>query len=97
MLVEQTRGQLHSSEDIREVVGDSNSQIRSRLLAMSNTLTLQLVGKDDPTEVKKIIDEYTRQTCESLREYAPEDFYKRSKIALALIKELDDEEKGTDP
>lgn len=92
ILVEQTRGQLHHSDDVRAIVGDSNSQIRSKLLALPNTLALQVVGQDDPRKVKQTLETYIRETCQSLRDYDPQAFYKRSKIALALIKDLNDEE-----
>jgi hypothetical protein len=55
ILFEQTRGQLHHARDIRAIVGDSNAQIRSKLLAFGNLLRLQVAGKE-PALIKTIID-----------------------------------------
>ena len=92
ILVEQTRGQLHHADDVRAIVGDSNSQIRSQLLAFGNLLALQVTGKTDPAEVKTLIDTAVRKVLLELRKYNPRDYYRRSKVALALIKEIDDEQ-----
>ena len=89
---EQTRGQLHHADDVRAIVGDSNSQIRSQLLAFGNLLALQVTGKTDPAEVKTLIDTAVRKVLLELRKYNPRDYYRRSKVALALIKEIDDEQ-----
>jgi hypothetical protein len=92
ILVDQTRGNLHESDDVRAIVGDAFSQVRSKLLAMPNVLTLQVVGLDNPLQVKKVLETYIRGTCESLHDYDPQTYYKRSKIALALIKDLEQEQ-----
>lgn len=90
ILVEQTRGQLHHADDVRAIVGQNFAQIRSQLLAFGNLLALQLAGKD-PAEIKTLIDTAVRKVLLELREYNPRDYYRRSKVALSLIKELDDE------
>jgi hypothetical protein len=90
ILVEQTRGQLHHADDVRAIVGENFAQVRSQLLAFGNLLTLQVAGKD-PVQIKTLIDSAVRKVLLELREYNPRDYYRRSKVALSLIKELDDE------
>jgi len=97
ILLEQTRNQLHHCDDVRAIVGDSNAQIRSQLLAFGNLLALQVTGKTDPAEVKTIIDEQVRKVLNELSKYKPQDYYRRSKIALSLIKEPAEEPKQTAP
>ena len=97
ILLEQTRNQLHHCDDVRAIVGDSNAQIRSQLLAFGNLLALQVTGKTDPAEVKTIIDEQVRKVLNELIKYKPQDYYRRSKIALSLIKEPAEEPKQTAP
>jgi hypothetical protein len=91
ILVEQTRGQLHHADDVRAIVGQNFAQVRSQLLAFGNLLTLQVAGKD-PVQIKTIIDTAVRKVLLELREYNPRTYYRRSKVALSLIKELDEEQ-----
>jgi hypothetical protein len=97
ILLEQTRDQLHHCDDVRAIVGDSNAQIRSQLLAFGNLLALQVTGKTDPAEVKAIIDTQVRNVLLALCNYRPGDYYRRSKIALSLIKEPEEEPEQTAP
>jgi len=75
ILVQQTRQQLHRSEDVSSVIAHNNEQIRDRLLKFSNALALQLIGKD-PAETKKIIDTEVRKVLTELSEYDPRDYYR---------------------
>jgi hypothetical protein len=84
ILVKQTRDQLHRAEDVRSIVEDSNSEIRSQILAFGNLLALQVTGKTDPAEVKTIIDEKVRKLLNELREYKPRDYYRRQKSIAGL-------------
>jgi hypothetical protein len=79
ILVKQTRDQLHRAEDVRSIVEDSNAQIRRKLLAFANLLSSAVAGKTDPTEVKDIIDNSVRKLLNELREYKPQNYYRRQK------------------
>ena len=78
MLVEQTRAQLHRACDVEAIQADSNSEIRSRLLAFSDLLASQLAGKD-PSAIKEIIDKQVRKVLLELREYHPRAYYRRQR------------------
>jgi hypothetical protein len=61
ILLEQTREKLHYAEDVRAVVTDSNNQIRTQTLAFADSLALEVAGKNDPAEIKTIIDRQVRK------------------------------------
>jgi hypothetical protein len=75
ILFEQTRGQLHRAEDVKSIQTHSNNQIRSRLLEFSNSLALQLIGKE-PAETKATIDTEVRKVLVGLSRYDPRDYYR---------------------
>jgi hypothetical protein len=75
ILVKQTRDQLHRCEDVESIQTHSNNQIRSRLLEFSNSLALQLIGKE-PAETKAIIDTEVRKVLVGLSRYDPRDYYR---------------------
>jgi hypothetical protein len=90
ILVQQTRGQLHRSEDVSSIIADGNSEIRSRLLAFGNLLALQITGKTDPAQVKDIIDSQVRRVLNELRDYQPRDYYRRNKTRELESKQFPD-------
>ena len=63
---------------------DSNSEIRSRLLAFGNLLALQITAKTDPAEVKIVIDEKVRKLLHDFRAYKSRGYYRRQKSIARL-------------
>jgi hypothetical protein len=87
ILLEQTKSQLHRAQDVEAIQADSNSDIRSKVSKFGNVLSSQIAGKSDPNEVKTVIDTEVRKLLNKLREYKPQDYYRRSKT-----RELDQEQ-----
>jgi hypothetical protein len=91
ILVQQTRAQLHHCDDVRDIMEDSNNEIRSKLLAFAKRLALSITGKHDPTEVKDRIESGVRELLSNLSKYRACDYYRRHKIAPSLTDQLDSE------
>ena len=75
ILLKQTKSQLHDGADVESIQTHSNKQIRSRLLEFSNSLALQLIGKE-PAETKDIIDTEVRKVLVGLTRYDAKDYYR---------------------
>jgi DNA-binding Xre family transcriptional regulator len=92
MLLEQTTGQVHTSEDIRGVQSERYGMIRSRLIGLPNALALRITGRTRE-EIRGIIAAYVAETVAILRPYNAQDFYNRNpKLVLALQRQLDEDE-----
>jgi hypothetical protein len=77
ILLKQTRTQLHRACDVEAIQADRNADIRARLLEFSNLLSSQIAGKSDPSQVKGVIDTEVRKVLNKLREFNPQDYYRR--------------------
>jgi phage terminase Nu1 subunit (DNA packaging protein) len=82
------RGQTHSSDDVKFVMGDFCGQIKSKLLSFLAYTTIRLAMKP-ADEIRVILQELIYGVLRLLKEYNAQDFYNRN---AKLIPWLTDEE-----
>lgn len=82
------QGELHKSEDVKNVMTDMLMSVKTKLLAMPSKLAPMLVSRNDIGFVKDALNCEVIETLNELKEYNPKDFYSEEYVDL---EENDDE------
>ncbi len=93
--MKQIKHRLFREEDIRVVVGDCFSRVRAEVLAIPSANAVLITGKQDPLEVKQILDVSIQDTLRELSDYTVESFAARNPLSLPV--DLLEEETDSEP
>ncbi|MGI6436396.1 MAG: hypothetical protein ACOX0F_13805 [Syntrophomonadaceae bacterium] len=87
------QGELHRSEDVRQVMNDMLGAFRARCLSIPTKAAPRVKGKD-LAAVKDVLKKEIYEALSELADYDPEVFYKQSKDKLVVEDlEADNEKK----
>lgn len=78
LIVANMRGGLHHSEVVRAIMDDQNTALRSRALAIPNSITRLLVGQTDPIAINGILTEAVNDLLVESKTYSLEEFQARN-------------------
>jgi hypothetical protein len=73
------KGEAHRSSDVVDVMGESASNCRSRVLGMPSSLARILLGQKYVAEVERILTKHVNDALAQLKPYNAEDFTSRTK------------------
>lgn len=80
------KGEAHRSSDVVDLMSESASNCRSRLLGMPSSLTRVLLGQKNVAEVERILTKHANDALAQLKPYNANDFTSRTKeFVLGMV------------
>lgn len=90
--VNEIKGKYHRAEDIIDLLQAYNETVKGALVAMPSALAIDLVNKDNPDLIAKILKQWTLETLENLENYQYDPKKLKSKaLARNKLEEQEDE------
>lgn len=90
--VNEIKGKYHRADDIVELLQAYNETVKGALVAMPSALAIDLVNKDNPDLIAKILKQWTLETLESLENYQYDPKKLKAKaLARNKLEEQEDE------
>lgn len=88
------KGEVHKGENIKYVMTDMLSRVRTKLLGLPSKLSPMLVMRDEASQIKNIMDDEIYDILTELADYSPELFRGDEYIELEDKEDVDvDEER----
>jgi len=96
LMLEELRGNMHSSEDVEHMTADLILMVKSLLLALPGQMAVDLAQIDNPTEVSAKLREAAAQMLAEISryEYNPDKYRKRVRERRGMSDEDDAEDRG---
>lgn len=90
--VNEIKGKYHRADDIVELLQAYNESVKGALVAMPSALAIDLVNKDNPDVIAKILKKWSIDTLESLENYQYDPKKLKAKaLARNKLEEQEDE------
>lgn len=85
-------GELHKADDVKFIVGNMVATVRSRLLDIPAKISPKMIAQKDIDIVRAIIQDEIYIALETLSDYDPEPYKRRSREYVEAVEDVETHE-----